>query len=176
MKLPLSLEYKLDADARRAQIKLSGGKPDSSWFHYVNTPGTRFMLACFVAWFGSAIFSRMHYGGLVCVIAFIFWCRWIFLCGSAEKRRVTSWLHQTQDEPLRLEIRDDGFRENDCGIESFAPWSAMKFFAVQGKLVQVGLANGLNAYIPTSVLEGAGTSVAELRELLGGHGVKVRET
>ena len=52
----------------------------------------------------------------------------------------------------------------------------MKFFAVQGKLVQVGLANGLNAYIPTSVLEGAGTSVAELRELLEGHGVKVRET
>jgi hypothetical protein len=62
---------------------------------------------------------------------------------------------------IRLEVSDEGLRETDGGVVSFAPWGAVKSYWVFRKVLCIELTNGLSALIPIATLA-CGCEQAEL--------------
>jgi hypothetical protein len=71
----------------------------------------------------------------------------------------------------RLVVAEDGIREFELGIESFAPWSSVKRFFVFRSLVGIELANGFAAYVSEHTLSARSSSLVALVEALERHNV-----
>ena len=59
-----------------------------------------------------------------------------------------------EDRHVRLTIDETGLRELCEGIESFAPWSAVRSFTDVGETLVLKLAGGLWALVPHAAFEG----------------------
>lgn len=72
---------------------------------------------------------------------------------------------------IRLEISDEGLREFDSGIESFAPWASVRSFRMDRRFVEIELSNGLYAYVPSLKLSPASSRQEDLEAMLKTRGV-----
>lgn len=73
--------------------------------------------------------------------------------------------------PIRLEVSDEGLREFDSGVESFAPWASVRSFRVDRRFIEVELSNNLYAYVPARRLSPASSSREDLLAMLEKQGV-----
>ena len=64
--------------------------------------------------------------------------------------------------PVRLEISEEGLRESDSGVESFAPWASVRSYRMGKQFVEIELSNNLYAYVPSLRLSPASSSWADL--------------
>lgn len=72
---------------------------------------------------------------------------------------------------IRLEVSDEGLREFDSGIESFAPWASVRSFRADRRFIEIELSNNLYAYVPVRRLSPASSSREDLLAMLEKQGV-----
>ncbi|RQO83627.1 hypothetical protein [Acidovorax sp. FJL06] len=72
---------------------------------------------------------------------------------------------------IRLEVSDEGLREFDAGIESFAPWASVRSFRLARRFVEIELSNNLYAYVPDQRLSPASSRREDLVAMLEKQGV-----
>lgn len=73
--------------------------------------------------------------------------------------------------PARLEVSEEGLREIDSGVESFAPWASVRSYRVGKQYVEIELTNTLYAYVPRRGLSPSSSSWADLASVLEKRGV-----
>jgi hypothetical protein len=76
---------------------------------------------------------------------------------------------------IRLEVLDEGLRETDGGVVSFAPWGTVKSYWVFRKVLCIELANGQSALIPVATLAGGSEHAEVLIDELKKRGIQRRE-
>ncbi len=74
--------------------------------------------------------------------------------------------------PVRLEISEEGLRESDSGVESFAPWAYVRSYRMGKQFVEIELSNNLYAYVPSQRLSPASSSWADLVTMLEQRGIR----
>ena len=74
-------------------------------------------------------------------------------------------------QPVRLEISEEGLRESDSGVESFAPWTSVRSYRLGKQFVEIELSNNLYAYVPSQRLSPASSSWADLVTMLEQRGI-----
>lgn len=73
---------------------------------------------------------------------------------------------ESPSKPIRLEVSDQGLREIDGEIVSFAPWEAVKSYWLFHKVLGIELASGQSALIPVAtIVSGAEQADAVIGEL-----------
>ncbi len=169
--LPVTVEYRSNVTSRKLEYKLSGGRPDAPWWHYFNATSawTVFLLlvlAIFVAAKAKQLFIACIY-----LVSVIRWCRWIHYTGKLNHGKVDAWLKHDVENTIKLEITDAGFTEHDRDVQSFVPWSAMRWFVLREGALCVSLANNLSASIPSDALQPASMMLETLEKILLEHGV-----
>lgn len=73
--------------------------------------------------------------------------------------------------PVRLEVSEDGLRESDAGVESFAPWASVRSYRVGKRFVEIELSNRLHAYVPSLRLSPSSSNWADLLATLEKRGI-----
>jgi len=76
---------------------------------------------------------------------------------------------------IRLQIAADGLHETVSGIESFAPWTSVKSFAVFRDILFVELAVGLWSIIPKGALSSTSATFDQVEKALADNGVARRD-
>jgi hypothetical protein len=72
---------------------------------------------------------------------------------------------------IRLEVSDEGLREFDSGVESFAPWASVRSFRMDRRFLEIELSKGLYAYVPRLKLSPASSRQEDLVAMLKTRGV-----
>ena len=73
--------------------------------------------------------------------------------------------------PVRIEFSEDGLREFDSGMESFAPWASVRSYRVDRRFVEIELNNHLFAYVPSRRLSPSSSRWDDLVALLETRGI-----
>ncbi len=76
---------------------------------------------------------------------------------------------------IRLEVSDEGLRESDAGVVSFAPWSAVKNYRLHRNLLCLELDNGQAALIPIAIVAEGKFQVQTLINELTARGIPAKE-
>jgi len=76
---------------------------------------------------------------------------------------------------LRLIVTEDGLVDHDSGVESYAPWSAIKSFSFSHDVVAIDLVNSTCALIPKATLSPASPPIEELLKVLREKGIAERQ-
>jgi hypothetical protein len=90
-------------------------------------------------------------------------------------QRVENALELGVGKCIKLEIGETGFTEHDRGVESFCPWKTIKNYCVFEEVLFVELANEQWAIVPGATLKPANVTLAQIEEILAGHGLGRRE-
>jgi hypothetical protein len=73
---------------------------------------------------------------------------------------------------LSLMVDDAGLMEKDEGVEATAPWSVVKSFFANDKLIAIELQNGQWACVPLETLQPVSSSAEALLATLEAHGIQ----
>lgn len=172
--LPLFIEYQSSVRSRRIELELNGGNPDAPLWHYINcgssvVVGVLLILAVIVA-------AKAKQSFFICLffVGLGQWSRWVWQAGALQRNSVVAWLNEASSEITKLEFTEAGFVEHDRGVESFAPWSAMKWYVLKDGVLCVSLANNLRAVIAGDTLKPANVTLEILEKILLDHGISRR--
>ncbi len=78
-------------------------------------------------------------------------------------------------KPIRLEVSDQGLREIDGEVVSFAPWGTVKNYWVFRKVLCIEFANGQSALIPVATIASGSEQADVLIDELEKRGIQRRE-
>ncbi len=124
------------------------------WGAYLCFQANQVFLACFLAALGGWIVVRaFRYSGEY----------WSAVQQEVSKRAETQ---------IRLEVAEDGLHEIVEGIQSFAPWAAVKSFTEYRNTLFIQLAAGLWAIIPRDAVSPSPSAVDEFIRILRQKGIK----
>ena len=94
--------------------------------------------------------------------------------GSKAALRLREAWRQAGSRAIRLEVTDQGLREFDGDVDSFAPWQAVKSYWFHRKVLCLELANGEVALIAVATLAGGTSQLQSLLDELKARGIPDR--
>lgn len=167
MKLPVSLEYDLGADAHTALAAacMQGVAP------------ARFGRTLLGLWpiylglvIGAGCAIANGFAFVACMIAALI--GWLLILTWRSVSAVPAFARARH---VRLDIADFGMTEHDEGVQAFMPWHSMYRWKRQDRFLIIELRNYLNAIIADRDVNGQPINLEEITNLLLEHAVKERK-
>lgn len=174
MKLPLLYEYVQDWRFHSQQFRFGRG------LHHIAVQGRKhqakeWVIAAALVYAALVSLRYQLWPILIVVLAVLAWRIPSFFAQFGLLRKalfgMRSSFRSHPPRTIRLEVSDEGLREFDSGIESFAPWASVRSYRQGKRFVEIELSNNLHAYVPGQRLSPASSRWEELLEILERQGV-----
>lgn len=167
MKLPVSLEYELGAEACLLDWASFGGPTTAKPFWVALMHGWMWFTGLFLG-LGCALAGGYVFAASLILVIIV----WLIL---SLRRDASVMPAQWRSRRVRLDITSDGMTEHDEGVQAFMPWSSMRWWKSRGAFLFITLQNNLIAIIADRDSGGQPINLQEIANLLLERGVNERK-
>jgi hypothetical protein len=173
IRLPITLEYVGTSEGYATQFRLVQGDVLGGVRRNQRT-ALGLLLVCIGFGMYAAIKAELFLVAICIAASGASLAKRLWVYSSQVKKGFDESFQYMADRRIRLVIEDGGFRELDCGIETFCPWGSMKNYCLIDRVLFVEFNNKSCALMPATTLKSDGVSLNDVAEILTAHGVPTR--